>query len=38
MRDAFGQPGYRDIVRDPGFNELPFTEPVASLMAGDPRA
>jgi ectoine hydroxylase-related dioxygenase (phytanoyl-CoA dioxygenase family) len=33
MRDAFGQPGYRDIVRDPGFNELPFTEPVASLMA-----
>ena len=33
MRDAFGQPGYRDIVRDPTFNRLPFTEPVASLMA-----
>ena len=33
MRDAFGQPGYRDIVRDPGFNSLAFTEPVVSLMA-----
>ena len=33
MRDAFGQPGYRDIVRDPGFNRLAFTEPVVALMA-----
>ncbi|MBV9513763.1 MAG: phytanoyl-CoA dioxygenase family protein [Mycobacteriaceae bacterium] len=32
MRDAFGQPGYREIVRDPGFNRLPFTAPLASLM------
>jgi hypothetical protein len=32
MRDAFGQPGYREIVRDPGFNRLPFTAPFESLM------
>jgi hypothetical protein len=32
MRDAFGQPGYRDIVRDPGFNQLPFTARFESLM------
>jgi hypothetical protein len=32
MRDAFGQAGYRDIVRDPGFNSLPFTTPLADLM------
>ena len=32
MRDAFGQPGYRDIVADPGFTSLPFTTPLADLM------
>jgi Phytanoyl-CoA dioxygenase (PhyH) len=33
MRDAFGQPGYREIVADPGFNRIPFTSPLADLMA-----
>ena len=32
MRDAFGQPGYRDIIADPGFNRIPFTAPLADLM------
>jgi hypothetical protein len=32
MRDAFGQAGYRDIVRDRGFNQIPFTSPLADLM------
>jgi hypothetical protein len=32
MRDAFGLPGYRDIVRDPEFNRLPFTTPFGALM------
>ncbi len=33
MRDAFGDPGYRRIVADPGFNAIPFTSPLADLMA-----
>jgi hypothetical protein len=33
MRDAFGRPGYRQIVADPGFNRIPFTTPLADLMA-----
>jgi hypothetical protein len=33
MRDAFGQPGYRQIVADPGFNMIPFVSPLAGLMA-----
>lgn len=33
MRDAFGDPGYRRILADPGFNQIPFTSPVADLMA-----
>jgi hypothetical protein len=32
MRDAFGQPGYREIVRDPAFNMIPFVPPLADLM------
>jgi hypothetical protein len=32
MRDAFGQPGYREIVGDPSFNQVPFTAPIADLM------
>jgi hypothetical protein len=33
MRDAFGNPGYRRIVADPGFNCLPFISPLGALMA-----
>jgi hypothetical protein len=33
MRDAFGDPGYRNILADPGFNAIPFTSPLAGLMA-----
>lgn len=33
MRDAFGDPGYRRIIADPGFNAIPFTSPLADLMA-----
>jgi Phytanoyl-CoA dioxygenase (PhyH) len=33
MRDAFGDPGYMRILADPGFNQIPFTSPVADLMA-----
>jgi hypothetical protein len=32
MRDAFGKPGYRDIVADPGFNMIPFTTPLRDVM------
>ncbi|HXY92542.1 MAG TPA: phytanoyl-CoA dioxygenase family protein [Acidimicrobiia bacterium] len=32
MRDAFGQPGYREIVADPGFARIPFTSPFTDLM------
>jgi hypothetical protein len=33
MRDAFGDPGYRRILADPGFNRIPFVSPLADLMA-----
>ncbi len=33
MRDAFGDPGYGRILADPGFNQIPFTSPLADLMA-----
>ena len=33
MRDAFGDLGYRRIIADPGFNAIPFTSPLADLMA-----
>ena len=33
MRDAFGDPGYRRIIADPTFNAIPFTSPLADLMA-----
>jgi hypothetical protein len=33
MRDAFGDPGYGRILADPGFNAIPFTSPLADLMA-----
>jgi hypothetical protein len=33
MRDAFGQPGYREIVAHPGFAQIPFVSPMAALMA-----
>jgi hypothetical protein len=33
MLDAFGDPGYRRILGDPGFNRLPFVSPLADLMA-----
>ena len=33
MRDAFGDRGYMRIFSDPGFNSLPFTTPMADLMA-----
>jgi len=33
MRDAFGDPGYRQILADPGFNRVPFVSPLADLMA-----
>ena len=32
MRDAFGQPGYREIVANPGFAQIPFVSPMADLM------
>jgi hypothetical protein len=32
MRDAFGQAGYRQIVADPGFNQLPYVSPLADVM------
>jgi hypothetical protein len=32
MLDAFGDPGYRRILADPGFNRLPFDAPLADLM------
>jgi hypothetical protein len=32
MRDAFGDPGYRRILVDPGFNMTPFASPLADLM------
>jgi hypothetical protein len=32
MRDAFGDPGYRKILTDPGFNRIPFVSPLAALM------
>ena len=32
MRDAFGDPGYRRIVADPGFNAIAFDSPLAALM------
>jgi hypothetical protein len=33
MRDAFSDPGYRRIIADPTFNAIPFTSPLADLMA-----
>jgi hypothetical protein len=33
MRDAFGDRGYMRIFTDPGFNAIPFTTPMADLMA-----
>jgi hypothetical protein len=33
MRDAFGDPGYRQILGDPGFNMIPFAPPLAAMMA-----
>jgi hypothetical protein len=33
MRDAFADPGYRQILADPGFNMIPFGPPLADLMA-----
>jgi Phytanoyl-CoA dioxygenase (PhyH) len=33
MRDAFSDPGYRRIIADPTFNAIPFTSPLAGLMA-----
>ena len=33
MRDAFADPGYLRIFADPGFNRIPFTSPLAGLMA-----
>jgi hypothetical protein len=32
MRDAFGDPGYRRILADPGFNRIPFESPLADVM------
>ena len=32
MRDAFGDPGYRQILADPRFNMVPFLSPLADLM------
>ena len=32
MRDAFGDPGFRRILADPGFNAIPFVSPLADLM------
>jgi hypothetical protein len=33
MRDAFGDPGYRQVLGDPGFARIPFVPPLADLMA-----
>jgi len=33
MRDAFADPGYRQILADPGFNKIAFLSPLADLMA-----
>lgn len=33
MRDAFGDPGYTQILADPGFNQIPFSPVVSDLMA-----
>jgi hypothetical protein len=33
MLDALGDPGYRRILTDPGFNMIPFVSPMAELMA-----
>jgi hypothetical protein len=32
MRDAFADPGYRDILLDAGFNAIPYDSPLAWLM------
>ena len=32
MRDAFTDPGYREILLDPGFNAIPYDSPLAWLM------
>ena len=32
MSDALGQPGYQEIISDPGFNKIPFTSPLRDLM------
>jgi Phytanoyl-CoA dioxygenase (PhyH) len=32
MRDAFSDPGYRDILLDPAFNDIPYESPLAWLM------
>ena len=32
MRDAFVDPGYRQILADPGFNKIAFVSPLADLM------
>lgn len=32
MRDAFGDPGYRRILADAGFNMVPFVSPLVDLM------
>ena len=32
MRDALNDPGYRRILADPGFNQIPFATPLADLM------
>ena len=32
MRDALGDPGYRRILADSGFNKVPFVSPLADLM------
>jgi len=33
MRDAFRDPGYRQILADPDFNKIPFVGPLPDLMA-----
>ena len=33
MRDAFGDPGYRALLADPGINCIPYANSLASLMA-----
>ena len=32
MRDAFSDPGYREILLHPGFNAIPYDSPLAWLM------